>query len=227
MRGKALIVPAIATLVVVGAVMGLVAASPGGEAIGGSRIEKAFVDAQGNPIVGVKDFADTAEGWPEQHYYTTGPFVTTASEADAATIGALLRRSVVLEYSAMLSSNNMESLEAMKAQYAEIYSDAKGDLTKHLGFIDANAALLTEDGYEQKELSLTRFEVKGIDVQGDQATAVVEEESLGVRARVRDQPTPDTLTIKSGRQIKFYLVRQGGAWLILGESWAFLPGMGP
>lgn len=227
--------PVIVVLVVVGAVIGRVAVSSGGKAVGVSggkaigvnRLEKGFIDAQGNPIVGVKDFAAQEQGWPEPHYYTTGPFFTRASTEEAAVIDALLRSSVELEYAAMLTANRGVRVEAIKQEYASIYSDEKGDLTKHLGYIDLNAELLDQDGYAQKELRLTRFEVKGIEVQGDQATAVVEEESLGVRALVRDQPTPDTLTIRSGRQIKFYLVRQGHAWMILGENWAFLPGMEP
>jgi hypothetical protein len=82
-------------------------------------------------------------------------------------------------------------------------------------------------GTIQTELRLERFEVKGIQVQGENATAIVEEESHGVRQRTGDQPTLKTLTIQGGRQIKFYLERQAGLWLILGESWDFLPGLAP
>jgi len=227
MKAKALVVAAVVGLATVAALIGLLTVPPSKEAISSSRIEKAFLDVQGNPIIGVKDFSDQGEGWPEQHYYAAGPFAMTASPEDVATISALLRQSVALEYSAMLSSNTKASSEAIKEEYATIYSDAKGDRTKHRGFIDANKALLAQDGYMQKELNLTRFEVMGVEADGYQATAIVEEESLGVRTRVSDQPTPKTITVKNGRQIKFYLVREVGAWRILGESWAFLPGMEP
>lgn len=174
-----------------------------------------------------RDIIDFEQGWPAQHFYTTGPFVIKASKEDLAAVSALLRRSLELEYEAMLTANRGARVEAIREEYTRIYSDAARALTKHLRAIDLNAELLEQDGYVQQELKLTRFEVKALDVDGEQATAVVEEESLGIRARVRDQPTPDTLTIRSGRQIKFYLVRQGGTWVIFGESWAFLPGMGP
>jgi hypothetical protein len=97
--------------------------------------------------VGVKDFSDHGEGWPEQHYYSTGPFVTNASAQDTGDITSLLRRSIELEYAAMLTANSGTKIRAIKEDYARLYSDAKGDLTKHRGYIDTNAGLLAQDGY--------------------------------------------------------------------------------
>lgn len=195
-----------------------------------SRTEKADIDANGNPIVGVKDFSDDAEAssvWDGPHIYSKGPFKIDASDADRKEIEALVKRSLELEFQAMITAN-AERVPAIIAEYEDIYSNELGDLGKHAGYISTNAALLEQDGYICTSFEMTRFELVGLKVNGDTARAIVEEEDTSVREKVnKDIPTPDRIELKSGRQLEIVLQKDGEKWKITKDHWDFLPGCGP
>lgn len=197
---------------------------------GTSRVEKEDVDAFGNPVVGVKDFSavDSSDSiWDGPLVYSATALPMKASAADEATIESLIKRSIELEFQAMVSANK-SAVSAIKDSYATIYSDRLGDLDKHSAYIDTNAQLLAQDGYLQLELVMTRFELKGLEVEGDSARAIAEEEDRSVRQKVNpDQKTPDTIELKGGRQLEFLLERVGGAWQIVADRWVLLPGYEP
>jgi hypothetical protein len=151
-------------------------------ASGTSRVEKEDVDAFGNPVVGVKDFSavDSSDSiWDGPLVYSATALPMKASAAYEAAIKSLAKRSIELEFRAMVSANE-SAVSAIKDSYATIYSNRLGDLDKHSAYIDTNAQLLAQDGYVQLELVMTRFELKGLEVEGDSARAIAEEEDRSV-----------------------------------------------
>lgn len=69
---------------------------------------------------------------------------------------------------------------------------------------------------------------KGLEVTGDNARAIAEEEDHSVRQKVnQDQKTPDTIELKGGRQLEFLLERTDGKWQIVADRWVFLQGYEP
>jgi hypothetical protein len=225
MRKKAWIVLAVSVVLAACAWVGWISA-----ASDGSRVEKKDVDAFGNPVVGVKDLesVDSSSSiWDQPLVYSAEALPRNATVADRDAIESLVKRSIELEFQAMVSGNE-SAVSSIKESYSGIYSNRLGDLDIHRNYIDTNARLLAQDGYIEKERVMTRFELKGLEVTGDSARAIAEEEDYSVRQKVnQDQKTPDSIELKGGRQLEFLLERTDGKWQIVADRWVFLPGYEP
>lgn len=225
MRKKAWLVLAVSVVLAVCAWVGWISA-----ASGTSRVEKKDVDAFGNPVVGVKNLksVDSSSSiWDEPMFYSAEALPIDATAADRDAIESLVKRSIELEFQAMVSGNE-SAVSSIRESYSGIYSNRLGDLDKHRTYIDTNEQLFAQDGYIEAERVMTRFELKSLEVTGDSARAIAEEEDYSVRQKVdQDQKTPDSIELKGGRQLEFLLERTDGKWQIVADRWVFLPGYEP
>ncbi|MCL5883314.1 MAG: hypothetical protein M1539_04980 [Actinobacteria bacterium] len=119
---------------------------------------------------------------------------------------------------------NRERSEELKGNLANYFSTSSGILQKKRNTIDMEMqSALT--GYGRSESVITKMDFKGISVQDNQATAVVD---IYSHTSWKDFKTnKDDGGGDNAEQHTVTLEQENDQWLITKDLWVFLPGYGP
>jgi hypothetical protein len=174
--------------------------------------------------------ADAVSPWPDVSVYHTEPFKSFGSSMEMDQVKGAIEVALDAENQAMLAKN-YERAATFQDSLQSMYVNDFGYLDIHKSYVDINRMSNQQGGYAETVRETTRLDFKQIQVSGDKARVIVEQENLVVREPVAvpraDQQLRHVLTVRSGRQLDLLLERVNGRWMIYADRFEFLPGMEP
>ncbi|HEY3374236.1 MAG TPA: hypothetical protein VGK02_04130 [Candidatus Aquicultor sp.] len=173
-------------------------------------------------IEGRKDTAVPDD--PNPLIYDPNPREWAGDDDQISVIENAIREALQTERDAVKYANKNKAMEFKQNVLAKHFSAKTKELKKRQDYIDTNNSMSDNSGIVVADSKITKVEFKGVSVNGNKATAVVD---VWTQTRYENSKNAMIAEPANARQHTIELEQENGNWLIVSDNWVFIPGYEP